>query len=193
MPRPWLILALFVAPLQTGAAQNDTAFPHADSLRGALGPQRAWWDVAFYDLHVTIQPADSSIRGWNGITYRVLQPGREMQIDLQVPLQVDSMVQDHRRLTYRRDGNAFFATLRARQRPGTLETVTVYYHGVPRVAKRPPWDGGVIWTGMPSPGGPPITAIALRSLPETIEVIAVRLGGELIAAALGAAQPGSTN
>ena len=145
MPRPWLILALVVAPLTTGAAQNDTAFTHADSLRGALGPQRAWWDVAFYDLHVTIQPADSSIRGWNGITYRVLGPGREMQIDLQVPLQVDSMVQDHRRLTYRRDGNAFFAALRARQRPGTLETVTVYYHGVPRVAKRPPWDGGFIW------------------------------------------------
>ncbi len=53
---------------------------------------------AFYDLHVRVNPADSSIRGWNGITYRVLAPAQEMQIDLQVPLEVDSMVQDRRRL-----------------------------------------------------------------------------------------------
>jgi aminopeptidase N len=149
MPRPLLLLALVAAPLAGAAAQEDTLFTHADTLRGSIGPARAWWDVAFYDLHVAIQPADSSIRGWNGITYRVLEPApdREMQIDLQVPLEVDSMVQDHRRLTYRRDGNAFFASLRAprRPRPGTLDTITVYYHGVPRVAKRPPWDGGFIW------------------------------------------------
>jgi aminopeptidase N len=148
MPRPWLLLALVAAPLTGAAAQEDTAFSHADTLRGSVGPARAWWNVTFYDLHVAIQPADSSIRGWNGITYRVLEStsDREMQIDLQVPLEVDSMVQQHRRLTYRRDGNAFFATLRARQRPGALNTVTVYYHGVPRVAERPPWDGGFIWT-----------------------------------------------
>jgi aminopeptidase N len=148
MPRPLLLLALLAAPFARAEGQADTVFTHADTLRGSNGPGRAWWDVTFYDLHVTIQPADSSIHGWNGITYRVLEPpqGRQMQIDLQVPLELDSMVQQHRRLTYRRDGNAFFTTLRARQRPGALDTITVYYHGMPRVAKRPPWDGGFIWT-----------------------------------------------
>ena len=92
-----------------------------------------------------MNPADSSIRGYNGITYRVLQPVQEMQIDLQVPLEVDSMVQDRRTLAYRRDGNAFFVTLKARQRAGDLNTVTVYYHGKPRVAPLPPWDGGFTW------------------------------------------------
>jgi aminopeptidase N len=145
MSRPFSLLALVVVPLTGVAAQGDTTFTHADTLRGSNGPARAWWDVVFYDLHVAIQPADSSIRGWNAITYRVIQPWSEMQIDLQVPLTVDSMVQDHHQLVFRRDGNAFFATLRTRQRPGALNTVTVYYHGVPRVGRRPPWDGGFIW------------------------------------------------
>jgi aminopeptidase N len=127
-------------------AQNTARDARADSLRGSNTPERAWWDAAFYDLHVRVNPADSSITGYNGITYRVLQPARDMQIDLQVPLEVDSMIQDGQKVTYRRDGNAFFAKLRARQRVGDVGTITVYYHGRPRVAVRPPWDGGFTWT-----------------------------------------------
>lgn len=137
---------LLAAPLALCQAQGaPRPYTRADTLRGSNTPQRAWWDVSFYDLHVTVSPADSSIRGWNGITYRVLQPGREMQIDLQEPLVVDSMVQHGQRLQYRREGNAFFVTLVAPQEREARNTVTVYYHGQPRVARRPPWDGGFIW------------------------------------------------
>lgn len=129
------------------SAQQDTAthFTHADTLRGSNTPERAWWDATFYDLHVNVNPSDSSISGHNGITYRVLSPAKEMQIDLRVPLEVDSMMQDGRAVTYRRDGNAFFAKLVAPQAVGSSNTVTVYYHGRPRVAKRAPWDGGFVW------------------------------------------------
>jgi aminopeptidase N len=110
-----------------------------------VGPARAWWDVTFYDLHVRVSPADSSITGWNGVTYRVLQPGQELQIDLQPPLEVDSMVMAGAKLAYRRDGNAFFVSLPRRQEPGEVHTVTVHYGGKPVAAVRPPWDGGFIW------------------------------------------------
>ena len=92
-------------------AQDTTHYTHADTLRGSNGPARAWWDVQFYDLHTRVNLRDSTIAGWNGITYRVLQPAREMQIDLQQPLVVDSIVQDRRKLNFRRDSNAFFVTL----------------------------------------------------------------------------------
>jgi len=140
--------ALLLLTLGAAAGAQDTAFTHADSLRGGYGPARSWWDVEFYDLRVAVSPADSSIRGSNGITYRVLRAPaapRELQIDLQTPLEVDSMVQDGRRVTYRRDGNAFFATAGGRPRAGERRTITVYYHGKPRVARRPPWDGGFAW------------------------------------------------
>jgi aminopeptidase N len=129
----------------TASAQAQEHFTHADTLRGSNGPGRAWWDATFYDLHVKVSPSDSSIRGHNGITYRVLAPAREMQIDLQAPMEVDSMVQDGRRVQYRRDGNAFFARLVAKQKKGDIKTITVYYHGRPRVAKHAPWDGGFVW------------------------------------------------
>jgi aminopeptidase N len=118
----------------------------ADSLRGSwTTPGRSWWDVSFYDLHVDVSPADSSIAGWNGITYRVLEPHSEMQIDLMEPLVVDSIVQDGKTVQFRRDGPAFFATLGAAQRAGQLKTVRVYYHGHPAIAKNPPWQGGFSW------------------------------------------------
>ncbi|MDH4044424.1 MAG: M1 family metallopeptidase [Gemmatimonadota bacterium] len=152
--RPIALLAcLALWPLAPAMAQDTGSFTRADTLRGSNTPERAWWDVTFYDLHVRVHPADSSITGFNGITYRVLEAGREMQIDLQVPLVVDSMVQDGRTLTYRRDGNAFFVRLAARQRAGDAKTVTVYYHGQPVAARRPPWDGGFIWA-TDSLGGP---------------------------------------
>ncbi|MGH7532013.1 MAG: M1 family metallopeptidase, partial [Gemmatimonadales bacterium] len=102
---------------------------HADTLHGSNTPERAWWDAEFYDLHVTVHPADSSIAGWNGITYRVLTPATVMQIDLQVPLGIDSAVQDGRHLKYRRDGNAYFVTLKAKQHAGDQKVVQVFYHG----------------------------------------------------------------
>src|SRR5947208_16619760 len=86
--------------------QDTTHYTHADTLRGSNGPARAWWDVRFYDLHVRVSLADSSVTGWNAITYRVLQPSRDMHSDLQQRLGIDCVVQDQRKLAYGRDGNA---------------------------------------------------------------------------------------
>ena len=136
-----LLLAVSPALAQT----SKPTFTRADTLRGSNTPERSWWDVAFYDLHVKVNPVDSSISGHNAITYRILKPGREMQIDLQMPLVVDSIVQDGTELSARRDGNAFFVRLIAPQRRGSRKTISVYYHGKPTVALRAPWDGGFVW------------------------------------------------
>ncbi|HEX3234940.1 MAG TPA: M1 family metallopeptidase [Gemmatimonadales bacterium] len=147
------IAALVLCLSAPALAQDTAAITRADTLRGSITPERIWWDVTFYDLHVAVSPADSSIRGWNGIGYRVVAGAREMQVDLMTPLQVDSMVQDGRTLSYRRDGDAFFVTLASPQRQGDRKTLTVYYHGRPRVAKHAPWDGGFVW-GADSLGHP---------------------------------------
>jgi len=147
MRRAALIAPLLLLAGAAGArAQNHAPFTRADSLRGSIGPARAWWDVTFYDLHVRIDPADSTIRGWNGISYRATQPGRRMQIDLQMPLEADSVVMNGRKLAYTRDGNAFFVDLPAEQAAGAPGMLRFYYHGRPRVATNAPWDGGFVWT-----------------------------------------------
>ena len=140
-----VVLLTYPALSQSQVVAAKPVFTRADTIRGSNTPQRAWWDVGFYDLHVKISPRDSTIAGYNAITYRVLKPAREMQIDLQMPLVVDSVVQDGLELSARRDGNAFFITLVSPQRKGDRKTVTVYYHGKPVVATRAPWDGGFVW------------------------------------------------
>lgn len=126
-------------------AQPRPRFVRADTLRGTNTPERRWWDATFYDLHVQVNVKDSTISGHNGISYRVLQPSQLMQIDLQQPMIVDSVLQDKQRVTVRRDTNTIFATLTSPQKVGDVKTVTVYYHGRPAAAKYPPWDGGFIW------------------------------------------------
>jgi aminopeptidase N len=157
-----LILFLFLSVPVFAQNKQPTLFPpaarvftHADTLRGSNTPWRNWWDVTYYNLHVKINPADSSISGYNGITYRVINTPAQvaqtssgnyiMQIDLMTPLLIDSMIQNEQSLPYRRDGNAFFVTLPSQQSIHSLQTITVYYHGKPRIAKMPPWDGGFIW------------------------------------------------
>jgi len=160
-------LLLALAVLIPGIGLNDSAaqtrtFTRADTLRGSITPERAWWDVTFYDLHVRLDPSDSTVRGRNAITYRITGKSREMQIDLQEPLRVDSVMQAGHRLQFRREGNTFFVRPSGRQRVGETGTVVVFYGGRPKVAQNPPWDGGLIWAR--GPGGEPWISVACQEL-----------------------------
>jgi aminopeptidase N len=137
------LATLLLRQTEPAAAQGrGAAVPtHADSVRGSDNPNRSWWDVTFYDLHVRVNPADSSFAGWNRISYRAVQPGQTMQLDLQAPLELDSVVQDGKRLDARQDGDAYLVTL---PRGGAAAPVTAYYHGHPGRG-RPPRTSGVVW------------------------------------------------
>ncbi len=175
--RPLLLLALPVAARAQSARDSTPRFTRADTLRGTVGPARAWWDVRRYDLRVRFSPADSSITGRNVVTYRVVAPPRtaagarttrgELQLDLQAPLVLDSVLPGDgtrraRALAVRRDGDAYFVTPPPAQPLGARRAVAAYYHGRPRVAKHAPWDGGVVWTA--DSLGHPWVATAVQGL-----------------------------
>ena len=157
-----LRVTILLVLLPASVVAQGSTLTRADTLRGSITPERAWWDVTFYDLHVRLDPSDSTVRGRNAITYRVTGRSREMQIDLQEPLRVDSVVQGDRKLGVRREGNAFFVRPQGRQRVGATGTVVVYYGGRPKVAENPPWDGGLIWSR--GPGGGSWISVACQGL-----------------------------
>lgn len=136
-------LVLFL-PVAYFAQKNK--FSHADSLKGTYGPNRSWWDLKYYDLDVTFSPSDSSIKGRNKISYTVLSSSRRLQLDLMEPMVIDSIIHYSQPCDYKRDGNAWLVDLPAEQLIGVENEVTVYFHGRPKIAKMPPWDGGIIWT-----------------------------------------------
>src|SRR5690348_12105752 len=63
-------------------------FTHQDTLRGSITPERAWWDLSFYDLKVDFDIEHKMIKGSNAITFHVLKANQTMQIDLQEPLKI---------------------------------------------------------------------------------------------------------
>lgn len=119
----------------------------SDTLRGSIGPYRAWWDVVHY--YVTVRPdfASKSIQGSTIITFQAIAEGQRLQIDLQQPLVVDSIVSGAGtpRSSFKREGNVVWVDLPEPVAVGTRTDLKVYYHGKPREARMPPWDGGWIW------------------------------------------------
>ncbi len=137
-----------------GLAQSPAAppagFTHADSLRGSLRPERTGYDVLFYDLNVSVDPATKSIAGSNVIRYKVVKPLRRMQVDLFANMQVKRILPksagaNPKPLPFVRDGNAIFITLPSPQAVGSIHELVIEYAGSPQIAKNAPWDGGFVW------------------------------------------------
>ncbi|WP_298509423.1 M1 family metallopeptidase [uncultured Kordia sp.] len=139
----YLLLVFAFTSLQT-FSQN---FTKQDTLRGSITPERAWWDLTYYHLDITVDLAEKTIAGSNIIQYKVLEKGQQtLQVDLQPPLQMTKAVQDDTELEITHDGNAHFIHLKKRQKKGKVYSVKVFYEGKPKVARRPPWDGGITWS-----------------------------------------------
>jgi aminopeptidase N len=120
-------------------------FTHADTLRGALSPQRACFDVHYYDLSLRINVAERSIAGFNVIHFHVLEPFVNFQLDLFENLSVEKIVHRNKPVPFEREGAAIFVQLDKSLAPGSRDSVSVYYSGQPRVAPKAPWDGGFVW------------------------------------------------
>lgn len=118
----------------------------ANVLRGSITPERAWWDLTHYDLTVRVLPDSKTIKGTNIISYTVLEEHNVLQLDLQAPMQLVSVSQNGKKLTVNSKGNAHFISLKAKQKKGSTHKLTVVWEGKPRVAKRAPWDGGIVWS-----------------------------------------------
>lgn len=128
-------------------------FTKQDTLRGSVTPARSWWDVLHYDVQVLPDYATKSIKGKTTIQYKVVQDQHSdlMQIDLQQPLMVDQIYYNGKQYInypgkpYRNEGNVWFIPL-PKAALNSVNTITIDYHGTPKEAKNPPWDGGWIWS-----------------------------------------------
>jgi aminopeptidase N len=135
--------------------KQSKGFTRADTLRGTYGPSRDWWDVLKYDLYVKFNLKDSSISGYNVVYFKPVKKGDKMQIDLQEPMILDSIYfyywlsQDSvitgKIEKFVKDGNSYFiSNLKLPTGINEVNNLKIYYHGKPRIAIRPPWDGGLI-------------------------------------------------
>jgi len=144
--RSKVLLGILTLLLSFSKGFSQKSFTRADTLRGSITPERAWWDLNHYHLAVEIFPETKSIKGSNTIRYRVVSEYQVLQLDLQEPLKITSIKQAGEELSFKREGAVHFVKLKKKQVPGSMEELVVSYEGQPKEAIRPPWDGGITWT-----------------------------------------------
>ncbi len=170
-----LLMLMTIPALAQGDGQRyferdgteQPAYTRADSLRGGVTAERAWWDLTHYHLQVAVDFENRTLSGLNRMSYRVrerldeqtarlmqrsgvteaavdaaLNAGR-LQIDLQAPMRLLSARQAGQLLTLEQEGSAWFISGLSNT-PG-VHAVDLEFEGQPVVAANPPWDGGITW------------------------------------------------
>jgi len=147
--RPLLLLAsLFAVAASAQPQPNDSGLP--------LEPEQAAFDATYYDLAVAVDIESRTIDGTLLMEARVVQPTAAILLDLDAPLSVSRVEEvayvagtdDEITLprAFERTGNRLRIRLGRTAQPGEGLRLRIAYGGAPRVAPRPPWDGGFTWS-----------------------------------------------
>lgn len=155
------------ASAQFGNAGNDSGAP--------LHVEQAAYDVTSYALDLAIRPESKTISGSLTMDAVAVLPTAHIRLDLDDALDVSAVVdpdcgwsrssfvcgdgEDEPLAMERLPGQVRIALGRTAQ-PGEQIRVRVDYGGTPRVAPRPPWDGGLSWAE--SASGEPWVAVSCQ-------------------------------
>ena len=145
------LAASLVAPsavAQFGNAGNDSG--------GPLHAEMAAYDVQHYDLSLQIDPDSRTIRGTLAMSAIAVAPTSHVRLHLDDALSVtgafptcyvgtDCFVAADEVLGLERLPGQVRVALGRTVQPGEKVAFLVNYEGTPRVAPRPPWDGGFSW------------------------------------------------
>jgi aminopeptidase N len=159
---------IFLASFCSMTVMSQPVFNHDDTLRGSLNAQRDWFDIQRYNINVTPNYTQKSISGMVEWVAKVIKPAQNIQVDLQQPLQIDSILfvgnknRKPQPLTFTRNNNVAIVQMTAQPILQSNFSLYIYYHGIPREAIRPPWDGGWIWKK--DANGKPWMSVACQGL-----------------------------
>lgn len=164
------VLLLLTLAFFSGKNFAQPLVNESDELRGSLNENRDWFDIKKYVIDVTPNYEAKSIVGvvsWKAIA---VKPSKQIQIDLQTPLVIDSILLWSNtkenltpiRLQFSRSNNIALAQIEKQILKGQSFGLTIFYHGVPKEAVRPPWDGGWIWKK--DTNGQPWMSVACQGL-----------------------------
>ncbi len=137
-----LLLTFLLLSTIRGYSQK---YVHADSLKGYLNAERVCYDVGFYHLTLTIDPAAKSISGNVQIDFTAIKDFKTLQLDLWHNLQLDSIVWQEITVQATREQDAIHVSFPVEIKAGSRHSLQVYYHGIPEEAANPPWNGGFTW------------------------------------------------
>jgi aminopeptidase N len=122
---------------------------------GSLIREQAAYDVLYYRLNMSIDTATHSIASETFIRARAVDSLSVFVLDLNSNLIVDSVIWKGTQATnsvlkFNRPAGRIWITLPYVLQKSDTISLTVSYHGAPKVAVYPPWDDGFVWERTPS-------------------------------------------
>ncbi len=131
-------------------AQRDLGARPTDS-GGVLMAEQAAYDVKSYDLAVRPNIEEQSIKGVLTVRALIVKPIDKFVLDLDYPFTVESVQLLTNRgnpipLKFERRESKIWISFPMTVKAGKTAEVRVAYSGKPKVAPRPPWVGGFVWS-----------------------------------------------
>ena len=117
---------------------------------GVLMPQQAAYDVKHYDVAVKVDVENQSISGALTATALIVKPLDVFVLDLDYPYTVSAaMLVDGKKettLKFERRESKIWIAFPKTEKAGETVSVKVVYAGKPKIAPKPPWVGGFVWS-----------------------------------------------
>ncbi|RZK23699.1 MAG: M1 family peptidase [Hymenobacter sp.] len=163
-----LLLPLLGSSLLASAQlmQPKAVFSRADSLRGGQSALRTCYDIKYYHLDVKLDVAQRALSGTNQFRFTATRDFTRLQFDLFANLAVGRVLYRGKALPFTREANAVFVTFPQAIKQGSHDEFTVEYSGQPTVAKKAPWDGGLVFAQ--DAAGQPFVATACQGVGASI-------------------------
>jgi len=140
-----LLLLVCRGPAAAQLLRPKPGFARADSLRGGQTVLRTCYDLTYYHLDVQLDVARRFLSGTNLFRFTATREFRRLQFDLFANLRVEKVLYRGQKIPFVREANAVFVTFPAPIPQGRREEFTVQYAGHPTVARKAPWDGGLVF------------------------------------------------
>ena len=130
------------------SSQNDDNINSRDILYlttgGKLQPLQAIMDIRHYNIVLDVDIAKQSISGSTEVSLNLSKKTDTILLDLIHLYKVTKIKVNNKAAAYYQHDDKIFITSAAGFEIGN-QKVYVEYNGIPPVAVKPPWDGGVTW------------------------------------------------
>jgi aminopeptidase N len=141
----FLVFSHLILNANAQLMDGKKSFSRKDTLRGTLSAERINYDVKHYLLDIKIDIEKNFLKGSNQISFEVKNDLPVLQFDLFENMKVNKVEWNNKKLKFSREFNAVFVSFPEALKKGSSHFITIYYEGNPTIAKRAPWDGGLVF------------------------------------------------
>ena len=102
--------------------------------------------ISYYHLNIEIDPENKYISGEIMMNYKVNNFLDTLELEINSNFAVLKILNNNKSISYCRKNNDLLIFPNQLPEKSPIQTITIFYEGIPKVSEKPPWDAGFIWS-----------------------------------------------